>query len=278
MTSHRANLRLARTKEKVVPDPLLNRMGLQVARTAAARANQRLLRPTVGELAARHQQAFRRDGIVVIEDFVPATDFDELRRHALNLLDSPGMPIRHIEMGGNQLDSLRIDDLDEDDRAGLGPLLDDPRLWELVSMAGRRDVTSTAAVITIDRLRQLGGAADPESELHSDTFFSTVKCWLYLNDVVDAAGPLEFVPQSHRLSPRQLGGVYRHSLDPTARPSRRIPSVELESRGLSPRRFTCGANTFVIADTFGYHRRAPGTVGATREAIHVQVRANPFRR
>jgi hypothetical protein len=119
---------------------------------------------------------------------------------------------------------------------------------------------------------------DPQSELHSDIFFNTHKAWLYLHDVRLEHGPLAYVTRSHRLTPARLGFVYRDSWTRHAAEelSRRITPEELDALHATETVVTCAANTLVIANTSGYHRRLPGRPGATRDSLHLSVRTDPF--
>lgn len=282
MATHLQHLKEARTKAKVVDDPLLNRAGLQVARTVAARASQLRMRPTLDPGVTPYVERFRRDGLVTVPDLLTTDELATLRDHARRLLDDPSVPRHEWDMGRNTLVSIREDELTAEQISPLDVLLDRPLVWELIAMAGRRRVDRSSAVVTVDRLVQSEGDAsrdDPQTAWHSDTFFSTVKCWLYLTDVRAEDGPLEYVPGSQRLSARELVEVYRHSCRHGVDPSRRIPDGELHRRGLpAPTALECPAGTFVVADTFGYHRRRLGRPGGVREAIHIQARANPFHR
>ncbi len=112
--------------------------------------------------------------------------------------------------------------------------------------------------------------------MHSDIFFNTHKAWLYLRDVDTEIGPLVFVKGSHRLSLGQLGYLYQESVS-RAKGSRRITPDELERLGLEETVLVCKANTLVIANTCGYHRRLRGEPGRERLALHWSVRLNPFR-
>src|ERR1700726_1013593 len=45
------------------------------------------------------------------------------------------------------------------------------------------------------------GPADPQRDLHTDTFHPTVKAWLFLTDVTQDAMPFVYVPGPRRLTP-----------------------------------------------------------------------------
>jgi hypothetical protein len=125
---------------------------------------------------------------------------------------------------------------------------------------------------------------DPQADLHADTFHPTAKLWLFLDDVGDDDGPFVYVPGSHRLTPGRLRWEYAQSLSARDDPrthhalgSFRIDPAELPALGYGPpRRLTVAANTLVVADTFGFHQRAPSRRPTTRVAIYGYLRRNPF--
>ena len=60
-------------------------------------------------------------------------------------------------------------------------------------------------------------AADPQTDLHTDTFHPTVKAWLFLTDVAPDAMPFVYVPGSHRLTPQRLDWERRMSIGASQR-------------------------------------------------------------
>ena len=93
-----------------------------------------------------------------------------------------------------------------------------------------------------------------------------------------ANGPLVYVKGSHRAIPARLSFVYRDSWmrGPESNPSRRISPEEQAAMNVQETVVTCPANTLVVMNACGYHRRLPGEPGRTRRALHLSMRANPF--
>ena len=58
--------------------------------------------------------------------------------------------------------------------------------------------------------------------------------------------------------------------------SRRVDRDELDRRGQRETVFLVPANTLVVANTCGYHRRTRGNPGETRTGVHMSHRRNPF--
>jgi hypothetical protein len=157
---------------------------------------------------------------------------------------------------------------------------DGARTLALASAAERRPLRPGSGSPTIQDV-SVGDSSwpDPQNALHVDTLFNTHKVWLYLGDVTEEIGPLVYVPRSHRLDATRLREEYRDSTQRNrcVDPSRRVGTEEVRRRRLEPVHVTCSANTMVIANTSGYHCRAPGAPGAGRRALHMSFRYDPFR-
>jgi hypothetical protein len=126
--------------------------------------------------------------------------------------------------------------------------------------------------------------ADPQTAFHSDTFHSTTKAWFFLHDVQEDEGPFMYVRGSHVVTPARLAWEYEQSLCAARHADRhhavgsfRITPAEIEQLGLPPpMRVAVPANTLVVADTFGFHARAPSDRRTVRIGIHGYMRRNPF--
>ncbi|MCF4167614.1 phytanoyl-CoA dioxygenase family protein [Zavarzinia compransoris] len=265
----------------VIGSPLLNRLGLHVARLVLAdRAmafRRLLLSPTV---AAGDRAAFRRDGFILKSDFLPAAEFAALEAE-IRALRAPG---RACHQGDTITHRIL---LDHHALAGLPTarrLLSDRRYRRLLGYVAGRLRVPGQWVQTI-RSGVLPGPPDPQTNLHIDTFQPTMKAWLFLDDVDEASGPFTYVPGSHRLTRSRLAYEYRRSLGErdspdrlSARGSLRVPVTDLPGLGLpAPRAFAVKRNTLVVADTRGLHRR--GDVlrrPSDRMEIWAMARTNPF--
>lgn len=128
------------------------------------------------------------------------------------------------------------------------------------------------------------GAADPQTVFHADTFQPTSKSWFFLYDVPVEEGPFTYVPGSHRLTPARADWEHRQSLEASgnkngmhARGSFRASAEELAAMGCAdPLVFSVPANTYVVADTFGFHARGKSARPSARVAIYGSLRRNPF--
>jgi hypothetical protein len=106
--------------------------------------------------------------------------------------------------------------------------------------------------------------------LHLDVIFPSVKVWIYLNDVHEKNGAFAFAKGSHSPNRRWLLHEYRMSLKPQDHGC--ITSEEAEKLGFFETPLSAQANTVIISNHMGYHRRGEFEVGARRDAVHIDFR------
>lgn len=252
------------------------------------------------QLRVRHgglPETFVRDGVLVLPDALPSHFFDAVRaearakvaevaaRHPRPTSVRAGFGERLPFDGGfDRFDGstlnrfVALDDLPHASRA-----VRDPRLVSLASMAAgfrtRAERFWLYETVQGDEAR----APDLQKELHRDTFHSTIKLWLFLDDVRLEDGPFEYVLGSHRATSARLRWERARAVERCGRDVRsrggafRIGVDELGSLGLAaPVALPVRANTLVLADTRGFHRRGHAPTGAYRLALYASLRSWPF--
>jgi hypothetical protein len=125
--------------------------------------------------------------------------------------------------------------------------------------------------------------------MHADTFHPCVKAWLYIDDVTEANGPFVYVPGSQRLTLKRLKWEYRESLKASTKResgrevarywdgSFRVTEADLREMGCAaPVSMKVPANTLLIGNVYGFHRRGEAEEGAKRMTLWMQARDNPF--
>jgi hypothetical protein len=211
---------------------------------------------------------------------LPADHFATLREEFLHLTTQTHETWKSSIRGNNIRKIAGVAHFAESVMPAIYSFFADARLNAILRAAEKRPLYDLWKYGQMEILTQgpSGQLADPESELHSDVWFTTHKVWLYVDDVGMEHGPLAYVKGSHRLSAVQLSYLYGESWkrDRNANPSRRISSSEADRVGAKESVVTCAKNTLVIVNTCGYHRRLAGHVGSKRHAVHLFLRANPF--
>jgi hypothetical protein len=270
-------LRQTVSSDKVVESKLLNLLGVQVQRTLAARLIYNLRRVSVDTAVKDKVDELSCEGIVVLPDFLPPDHFEGIRREYLTLFDENANKLTVYRHGPNTYELALIRDFDASVLPYTYKFLAEPRLHAILEAAEKRPLNCLSGHRALERLIQGPGGEqeDPETELHSDTFFTNHKAWLYLSDVEMENGPFVYVKRSHRLTLTKLYHIYKESCTRNTR-SRRIVRDELERLGLQETIVTCPKNTLVIADVHGFHRRVRGRPGCRRYGVHMSLRVNPF--
>jgi len=139
---------------------------------------------------------------------------------------------------------------------------------------------------------------DPQYRFHTDTFHPVCKMWLYLGDIDKESGPLTLVKGSHHLTRRRLqweqetsmispgSDLWHTRVQKGGRPgpfrilegsTEEEELQELERIGYNDIvRLTGAANTLIIANTRGFHKRGEALPGTIRQQLTVQYRSKAF--
>lgn len=272
-------------KNPIIGNYWLNKCGLHVMRVILAHLlfNFRLwlLSPLV---AKADRQAFRENGFVLKHNVLPEAEFAALKQE---LLAYKG-PIRETLEGDTLTQRLFLEravlaQLPQCRRfVGNGPLL---RLLRYCSSKNRWPLFY---VENLQFNSVEANSSDPQQDLHIDTFHPCIKAWFFLDDVDDSNGPHIGIPRSCRLTWRRLCFEYRQSLlasrpsgqDEAARywdGSFRVTDQDLRYlQSEPPHIFRVPANTLLINNVHGIHRRGDAKGQATRMVIWMQARDNPF--
>ena len=259
----------------------LNALGLHVARKALAHGLTAARRAARSPLApADVRRRFARDGYVLVEDFLPPEQFAAVCAEADALAAGQGL---RIQEGDTKTELALIDDEALAHAPALAGLVKGRRFLGLCNYIGARLKHPFCQVQTIRR-DFAANESDPQKSTHSDTFHPTLKGWLFLDDVDEARAPFHYVPGSHRLTAKRAAWEYAQSLkargaaDPhVAAGSLRAGPEDLQAMGLPPAiPIVARANTLVLADTMGFHRRGEAQDDRVRRAIYFWMRTNPF--
>lgn len=256
----------------------LNERGLHVARVRLAHGLAARRRATLARSVAPADRAtLDRDGVLVVPDFLPAGEFADLR----DTLRRELAPARQMVQGSATTRRAALDGTPLRYQPAVRRLFANERWRGLMRYAGSFAAEPMHYLQTI--FANADDGHDPQTDLHADTFHPTVKAWLFLEDVSLEDGPFSYVRGSARLTPerfawereRSLAGSQADTL--SARGSPRVSPVELAAMKLPDAiAFPVAANTLIVADTFGFHARAPAARASRRLEIFSYGRRNPF--
>lgn len=266
-------------KNPLLGSRFLNRHGLHVLRVSTAMRMADWRRRRLRHLITEEQaESYERDGYVRIDNFLPEEQFQAV----LAELQAGNFERVDMHQGATITRRSMIDDRDLVDRPALREARDSPVMMNLVRYVGSH---AGQALVTLQSvLARFEGNADPQTDLHSDTFHATAKAWLFLTDVGEDDGPFCYVPGSHRMTPQRYDWERQIStqLDDvkntySRRGSLRLSAEALESLGYpEPVRMHVKANTLVVADTHGFHSRCASPKDTVRIEIYASLRRAPY--
>lgn len=288
-----------------------NEMGLQVARACSKHVAWHLRSARSAPEARPYVRTMEREGIVVIPDFFPAAVFDRIRaeyersrgelpyRTDFDFATQVGedMFVSGRAVGDPGAPRAIEESIFPSERSDRFPvihehLVHNELITAIASGALRRPVRN-APQTSIQIWRRVeesaaGVEVDPrdrprgEYMLHADTHYPTLKAWLYLNDIDEGNGAFVFVPRSHKLSIDRLRYEYGASIRVARSRAdgtwHTVPYGHIRRLGEAQlarveERHVCGrANTLVVANTSGFHRRGEFTSTRPRETIHLNFR------
>jgi hypothetical protein len=265
---------------KVIDSYFLNCLGAQVLRTVAARWIYNAFPVSVSGIAKEKFAELRREGIVAWPNFLPRDDFERVKRECVTLVRNHN-EVKVERWGANTIERVYLNNVEPGATPSIHRLTTDARLQAILEAAEKRTIGRLSPYAQVEHLIQgpAKNSEDTQTQIHSDTFFTCYKVWFYVSDVSLEDGPLIYIKGSHRLSPRQLLHIYKWSCTrkPEADQSRRVTASELAKVWQRKEILTCASNTLVIVNVYGYHGRLQGEPGRERWAVHLQLRANPFR-
>ncbi len=261
----------------ILGSPTLARRGLHVWRARlAGRMSERRRRRLAGGVSARDRAAFARDGFVERPQALIPELFAQLRAEvaayegpAYEFLEGDAVT-RRIPLTPTVLRRM----------PACAELLRGPTWRGLTRYVSGFDAAPMAYVQTV-----FAGAAprgvDPQTSLHMDTFHPVMKAWLYLDDITEAVGPLVYAPGTHRRTPRREAWERARSIAACTSAKKfgafRIAQDQLPRIGAGAvRRFDVAADTLIVADTSGFHARAPSPAPSVRVEIYASSRRRPF--
>lgn len=258
----------------------LNQLGLHRFRVqfAAKMAAQRRLKLS-RFIHPADAESFQKNGFIFRENFLAADEFAQLKQE---LLTTP-LETRETLQGDTVTRRMALDGKTLNYMPVTQQFLHSDEWRNLLNYVASFKVQPISYLqVIFSHVRK--AKADPQTNLHSDTFHSSAKAWLFLEDVTEDEGPFVYVPGSHQLNPARLNWEQQKSESITVktdamtrRGSFRISEKEVLELGYAkPQAFAVKANTLVVADTYGFHARAKSLKASVRIELWAYARRNPF--
>lgn len=225
------------------------------------------------------KHAFLNDGYMVVKNALPQQEFEKIKSEVKNVRAE----VRECQQGDTLTHRILINDKINSELPACDAMLKSEQYLSLHKFASGKNSRPVSYIQTIKN-HFIDGPADPQKNLHSDTFHPTMKSWYFLDDCNSNNGPFTYLPGSQRLSIARLKWEYKKSItisklgDPySINGSFRATPEDLAEMGLGdPIGLSVPANTLVIANTHGFHRRGDAAKRSMRTEIWSISRSNPF--
>jgi hypothetical protein len=269
-----------------------NRLGFQIYRvlgkSLARQFRRRYRSPEINEFVTR----LDRDGLLVIERFLDdesfaavASEFEKANS------DSPLRPYKDVAGARLYRSQLRLAELSDQLPVTKALFRDNKFLDDIVSAAIRRPINKRPEVLldTYQRVISNGEDNDIENILHADLHVPTIKMFFYLEAVNSSNGAFIYAKGSHRLTIPRI--IHEYELSIREAKSRRgiaVPERMQERRAnqvrniidnearrrmkISETQVCAAANTLVIANNMGFHRRGEFMSDSPRKALLINYR------
>lgn len=283
---------------------ILNQLGVHIYRIRLAKLASNMRSKLSGYDSSQWTESLDKNGYVVIPEFLPQADFEslyvQLKQQTMeSLRDFPLKPSQTKGFGAKQEFSGGFDRYDgstlnrfleikNSNDASIRLFTQDPRLDSLCRKVSGFRLDANRLLVYLTVHGDMKDNPDRQKVLHRDTFHSSLKFWYFLEDVKDEDGPFVYVPESHKMNGKRLEWE-RHqalvscgALDDSNSLNHgggafRVHESDLKEMGYpEPQSLPVSANTLVLADTNGFHRRGDSISGSQRLALYGWRRPWPF--
>ena len=264
----------------IIGNVYLNSMGLHVLRARVANGLAKFRRLFLSRNISEIKQLnYNKNGFTQDFNFLNSVEIEALKKEVFETV----WPLREMRQGGTV---TRRVFLNTGSLLGNCPQLhafiNNPKListLRYVAGIGGEPVFSIQAIFG-----EANDLQDPQTVPHADTFHSNAKAWFFLEDVNEDDCPFAYVRGSHLLTPQRLAwekkqsiAAKHHPIIYHARGSFRALEDDLLEMGLpAPEKMPVPANTLIVADMFGFHRRSISAHATCRVEIYATLRRNPF--
>lgn len=275
------------TTEKIVDFKILNLFGLQILRYSFSKIIN--LISNFFYYDKKILNNYNNDGYLLINNFLDQNEYKKLKNEFEIIINTKG---KNIYEGANEnhktlnssINHITYDYENNPDIEAKFPsikkIYNNVKVCELFKNAeGKKNIhlfMRLERIQTKDNFKN-----DLNAYWHVDTFHDTHKGWLYLTEVNRDNGPFNYLAGSNNFSFKRLIWEYKNSIQFLFNKSltpffvNEEISKKCESKKIQ---FSCHENSFLIANTHGYHRRGDADPNQIRDGIAFYTRENPFRK
>lgn len=275
------------TTQKRVESKILNILGLQILRYLFSKIVY-----FISGFFFRNKKILKNydnDGYLLIDNFLDQDDFIKLKKEFEIIINTRGKNIYDISNLNHKKANSSINHLAYEFKndpeinekfPNIGKFYNNVKVRELFKNSERKKnfnlFMRIERIITKDEFKN-----DANSYWHADTFHDTHKGWLYLTDVKKKNGPFNYLVGSNKFSFSRTMWEYKNSIKSFLEVTLSLGFLDhklSEKYEAQKIEITCKENSFLIANTHGYHRRGHAEPNQIRDSFAFYVRENPFKK
>ena len=275
------------TTEKRVDFKILNIIGLQILRYLFSKIiylisgfffhNKKIL------------QNYDRDGYLLINNFLDQNEYIKLKEEFEIIINTEGKNIYDMARDNHKNANSSVNHIAYDFKndpdinvkfPNISKFYNNVKLSELFKNAERKKNINLfmriERIVTKDKFKN-----DANTYWHVDTFHDTHKGWLYLTDVKKENGPFNYLVGSNKFSFSRMMWEYYNSIQTFLDTTLSLGFLDYKlSNKFEAKKIEviCKENSFLIANTHGYHRRGNAETNQIRDGFAFYVRENPFKK
>ena len=273
------------SQNHIIPSPLANKFGVPVLRTIFANMLIKLRRYKNCRPQNDDENKLINEGIIIIPNFLPEQDFSQLKDEFDKISNSDNQRI--VKKGSMQVSVHYVKDNDFDKFPAIKKFAMNKRLIRLIATAEGIKVADQLKKLDLETTKfgDPKNDSDPNIPFHADVHFHSHKVLFYMNDVKMDCGPFVYCKNSHK---NKLGRLIfefmRGQLSDSHKEGWRIQKhldkfffkTYFQKLLKEEIKVACPANTLVIANVHGFHKRGESIPGVERTLIRIPFRYNPL--
>ena len=274
------------SQNHIVPSPIANRLGVPVLRTFLADILIKLRRFKNCRPKNDFENQLIKDGIVVIPNFLPDEEFKNLKSEFdNNIANSEKVEI--VRKGSTQVNIREVDKNEYEKFPAMKKFARNKQLIRLISVGEGIKVVDELKKFNLEKtiFGDPNKDTDANVPFHADIHFHSHKVLFYMSDVTEEGGPFTYCKNSHLNNLSRLWFEFKRGQLKDAHIEGWRIQQHLDKkffndyfRKLKNKEYkvACPANTLVIANVHGFHKRGESISGVERSLIRIPLRYNPL--
>lgn len=274
------------SQNHIVPSPLANKLGVPVFRTLVADILIKLRRFKNCRPKNDFENQLIKNGIVVIPNFLPDEDFKELKSDFDKNISS-SEKVKITRKGSMQVNIRTVDNNDFEKFPSIKKFAQNKQLIRLISVGEGIKIVDQLKKFNLEKTIFGDPTKDTDQNVpfHADSHFHSHKVLFYMSDVTEEGGPFIYCKNSHLNNLDRLLFEFKRGQLKDAHINGWRIQQHLDKKFFNnyfsklkekEYKVACPANTLVIANVHGFHKRGESIPGVERSLIRIPSRYNPL--